>query len=227
MSERHITETGGFCVPNNQDFYHTPNTTGMDGGSNSRRALAKRQMWATPNTLDSLPPKSPEALHREATVVRPGRSKPSNLRDQVSNMKMWRTPTVGMLNADRAIDPDYAARKVANGQTITLADQVKNPRMWPTPCANSHTGAGSGPNKTGAPNLQTVVAMWPTATATAYKGWSPGHNRAATDDRLDYTVEREAYTAGQQTPPMRLSGTWVEWLMNFPIGFTVARGFKK
>jgi len=69
--------------------------------------------------------------------------------------------------------------------------------------------------------------MWPTATATAYKGWSPGHNRAATDDRLDYTVEREAYTAGQQTPPMRLSGTWVEWLMNFPIGFTVAKGFKK
>jgi hypothetical protein len=104
-------------------------------------------MWATPNTLDSLPPKSPAALHREATVVRPGRSKPSNLRDQVSNMHMW-------------------------------------------------------------------------PTATAYKGWSPGHNRANTDDRPDYSVEREAFTIGQQTPPMRLSPYWVEWLMNFPIGFT-------
>ena len=32
-------------------FFHTPNTTGMDGGSNSRKALKKRQMmWPTPDT---------------------------------------------------------------------------------------------------------------------------------------------------------------------------------
>ena len=37
----------------------------------------------------------------------------------------WRTPTVSMVNADRAKDPQYAARKVAKGQTITLADEVK------------------------------------------------------------------------------------------------------
>ena len=46
----------------------------------------------TPNTMDSLPPKSPEALHREATVTRPGRRQPSNLRDAVSNMQRWPTP---------------------------------------------------------------------------------------------------------------------------------------
>ncbi len=44
-------------------------------------------LWATPNTLDSMPPKSAEALHREATIARPGRSQPANLRDQVSNQK--------------------------------------------------------------------------------------------------------------------------------------------
>ena len=49
--------------------------------------------YATPNTLDSLPPKSPEALEREATIARPGRSKPANLRDQVSNMQNWPTPS--------------------------------------------------------------------------------------------------------------------------------------
>jgi len=39
-------------TPNNLDFFHTPNTTGMDGGSNSRRALKKRmEMWPTP-TVD-------------------------------------------------------------------------------------------------------------------------------------------------------------------------------
>ena len=62
--------------------------------------------------------------------------------------------------------------------------------------------------------------MYPTATATAYKGWSPNHNRAETDDRLDYTIEREAFSHGQQTPPMRLNPDWVEWLMGWPIGHT-------
>jgi DNA (cytosine-5)-methyltransferase 1 len=37
-------------VPNNLDFFHTPNTTGLDGGSNSRKALKKRmEQWPTPD----------------------------------------------------------------------------------------------------------------------------------------------------------------------------------
>ena len=48
--------------------------------------------WATPTTMDKLPPKSEKALTREATIARPGRSKPANLRDQVSNMHKWPTP---------------------------------------------------------------------------------------------------------------------------------------
>ena len=36
-------------IPNNLDFFHTPNTTGMDGGSNSRKALKKKmEQWPTP-----------------------------------------------------------------------------------------------------------------------------------------------------------------------------------
>jgi hypothetical protein len=52
--------------------------------------------WATPTTMDSLPPKSAEALHREATVARPGRSRPANLRDQVSSHHIWPTPVASM-----------------------------------------------------------------------------------------------------------------------------------
>jgi hypothetical protein len=48
--------------------------------------------WATPTTMDKLPPKSEQSLLREATVTRLGRSKPANLRDQVSNMVNWPTP---------------------------------------------------------------------------------------------------------------------------------------
>jgi DNA (cytosine-5)-methyltransferase 1 len=43
------TECG--YLPDGQTFFHTPNTTGMDGGSNSRKALKKRQeTWPTPRT---------------------------------------------------------------------------------------------------------------------------------------------------------------------------------
>ena len=60
--------------------------------------------WPTPNTLDSLPPKSPEALLREATVTRPGRRQPANLRDAVSNMKFWPTPTASTNGPGKNLD---------------------------------------------------------------------------------------------------------------------------
>jgi DNA (cytosine-5)-methyltransferase 1 len=45
-------------IPNNLDFFHTPNTTGMDGGSNSRKALKKRmEKWPTPTASDWMSPK--------------------------------------------------------------------------------------------------------------------------------------------------------------------------
>ena len=37
-----IKETEFGLLPNNETFFHTPNTTGLDGGSNSRKALKKR-----------------------------------------------------------------------------------------------------------------------------------------------------------------------------------------
>jgi len=70
---------------------------------------------------------------------------------------LWRTPTVGMLNADRAKDPEYGQRKLAKGQTITLADQVKDSRMWPTPTAHNakETNAPSEHNR----NTPTLAAQ--------------------------------------------------------------------
>jgi hypothetical protein len=50
------------------------------------------EKWATPTTMDKLPPKSETALLKEATVARLGRNKPANLRDQVSNQHKWPTP---------------------------------------------------------------------------------------------------------------------------------------
>jgi len=48
--EQTIRGTGFGLSPNGMDSFHTPNTTGLDGGSNSRKALKKRQEnWPTPD----------------------------------------------------------------------------------------------------------------------------------------------------------------------------------
>jgi len=73
--------------------------------------------WATPTTMDKLPPKSEKALKREAEIARPGRSKPANLRDQVSNMEKWPTPTSH--NAKEMNSPSESTRN-----TPTLAAQA-------------------------------------------------------------------------------------------------------
>jgi DNA (cytosine-5)-methyltransferase 1 len=47
--EQTIKGTGFGLSPNGEDKFHTPNTTGLDGGSNSRKALKKRmENWPTP-----------------------------------------------------------------------------------------------------------------------------------------------------------------------------------
>ena len=85
--EHRISEIGSGLLP-------TPraNKIGGRSGKGFSDTLEERVMYATPNTLDGMPAKSPEALKREMTVARPGRSKPGNLRDQVTNMQNWPTP---------------------------------------------------------------------------------------------------------------------------------------
>lgn len=52
------------------------------------------QLWATPNTMDYLPQRSPEALRRQAQTSRKGRKRPANLREQVcaETVRLWPTP---------------------------------------------------------------------------------------------------------------------------------------
>lgn len=127
---------------------------------------------------------------------------------------MWQTPV-----ADDSVNRQIG--KWNSRGEPKLSAQVMFPAYWPTPtvCGNYNRKGASASSGDG---LATAVAQrtWPTATATAYKGWSPNHNRASSDDRLDYTVERENFQPGQQTPPMRLNPEWVEWLMGWPIGHT-------
>lgn len=93
-------------------------------------------LFATPVVMDSLPPKSEKALLREATIARPGRTKPANLRDQVSNMQNWPTPTV----ADTFIgNLKSTQQKEGSMHSVKLSQAVK---MWPTVCAGQYRDCG-------------------------------------------------------------------------------------
>jgi DNA (cytosine-5)-methyltransferase 1 len=53
--EQTIRGTEFGLSPNGVDSFHTPNTTGLDGGSNSRKALKKKlEKWPTPTVMDSI-----------------------------------------------------------------------------------------------------------------------------------------------------------------------------
>jgi hypothetical protein len=137
-------------------------------------AIGGGDYFATPNTLDSMPPKSHEALMKEAFVTRPGRSKPANLRDQISNMELWPTPR-SCSSLAATLTPKLAAHKY--------------------------------------PNLETIVArtMWPTLTAHNAKegGYPAEHTRN--------TPTLAAKAGGKLNP------TWVEWLMGWPIEWSVLK----
>jgi hypothetical protein len=63
-----VKESG--LEPNNETFFHTPNTTGMDGGSNSRNALKKRLEWPTPTSHNAKETNAPsESLRNEPTLA--------------------------------------------------------------------------------------------------------------------------------------------------------------
>jgi hypothetical protein len=109
-----VKESG--LEPNNETFFHTPNTTGMDGGSNSRKALKKR-MWLTPRVVEV--DETPENFRRRMNSKRPNDRKDGfgSLTMQVKAMEQWPTPTSH--NAKETNAPSEL-----NRNTPTLAAQV-------------------------------------------------------------------------------------------------------
>jgi DNA (cytosine-5)-methyltransferase 1 len=71
--------------PNNETFFHTPNTMGLDGGSNSRKALKKRLQLPTP-----------DASARGPTKNYDPKAKSQSGRTLQSFVAKWPTPTANM-----------------------------------------------------------------------------------------------------------------------------------
>jgi len=136
MSALRTSETESGLKPDNETFFHTPNTTGLDGGSNSRRALKKR-MLPTP-TASMMPCEGTFRIMRkvwlegdmsleEASAIA-GR----DVRKAQGKVLMWTTPTAHMAKETNAPSEH-------NRNTPTLTAQVN----WPTPRTKGMCG-GTG-----------------------------------------------------------------------------------
>ena len=200
MSERRITETGGSGFA----------------------------QWATPNTMDSLPSRSYKAMKRQATNGgRKNRSRPSNLREQIDPLmcqaydearmeanqpKYLPTPQARDYRSGDKPGSPRSIRKLQQGWSMNLNDWV----MFPTP-TTIDAGTGRFNTSVGSSNNRPTLAMmakkdmWPTPTA---------HNAKETNAPSE--TNRNTPTLAAQIGG-KLSPLWVEWLMGFPIGFTVSK----
>lgn len=194
------------------------------------------RLWATPNTMDYLPQRSPEALQRQAETSRKGRTRPANLREQVceDTVRMWPTPRANDAEKRGAVSPEPRnglpgavrlwptpkardAKDTTNLPPSRISDPGKDSlvqrvgRLWPTPTVMDAAGLDRNLRKDATPTrsilLSQKIAMFPTPRANMHTGWSNAPNRQGSAD-LQTTI------GGQLNP------TWVEWLMGFPTGWT-------
>jgi hypothetical protein len=114
MLEQSIRGTESGLLPDNVIAFHTPNTTGLDGGSNSRKALKKR-LFPTPVSIDS-------GSGRFNTSIGSSVQRPTLA--LMARKNLWPTPTT----KDRGTD----APARTGGPSLGVAV-----RMWPTPTAHN------------------------------------------------------------------------------------------
>ncbi len=100
-------------------------------GKDSTGTNHQELRWATPCTMDHLPPKSQETLMRQATTIRKGRKAPSNLREQVDPVAMevykkvkWPTPTAGMEMRELGAKIDHFKRRQSLKKQIGLQGTI-------------------------------------------------------------------------------------------------------
>jgi hypothetical protein len=178
------------------------------------------ESWATPTTMDKLPPKSAEALHKEATQARPGRSKPANLRDQVSNSHMWPAP-------NQRDWKDTGATQ-GNRKSPNLGTMVHQ-RTWPTPQAHKTTESGEIVNADGTPwdglskpHSKTTGRPITTALADAVKFATPQARDFRTGQQSRWDNPERTRNLNDQIGG-QLNPTWVEKLMGWPQKWTEAK----
>ena len=94
---------------------------------------------------------------------------------------------------------------------VRLTDEIGS-GLWPTPTIDGNYNR-KGASATSGDGLATAVQMWPTPTS---RDWKHGSAAQFHKPRTEQLNDRIAFTDGGSLNP-----TWVEWLMGFPLGWTV------
>jgi DNA (cytosine-5)-methyltransferase 1 len=132
--------------PNNETFFHTPNTTGMDGGSNSRKALKKRLDWPTPTASQA---RSEGMILQMRKLVENGMTTTQEAEAMISGsltpkrMTQWPTPNAsrgGSWRSDGQIS--MIAKNVETYEEYLMLTKgsckSKLNKYWPTPLSTEH-----------------------------------------------------------------------------------------
>jgi DNA (cytosine-5)-methyltransferase 1 len=185
------TESG--LSPNGVDSFHTPNTTGLDGGSNSRKALKHRQ--------EKLP--TPTASDYKSQPTSKSWKAKGAINYKLSNPEIqekWPTPLAS----------DWKPRG-PNSKQQGLAEKVKN---WPTPTAHmaKETNAPSEHNRN--TPILTAQVNWPTPRTKGMCGGSGSWDLLNKNTTKEEARQMGAGNGGKLNP------MWVEWLMGWPLGWT-------
>jgi hypothetical protein len=195
--------------------------------------------WATPNTMDHMEQRSPEALQRQFNTTRKGRTAPANLREQI-HPQNWATPQVTDVRTD-VRKPSERSEKANKGGCKNLREEVMQPQNWPTATTRDwkDTNATVPPSRA-TPSKQTLgqrVAhvglqdqanlnttgknqeSWPTPRANKVHPQITEENREHLANRNKANLEEDiAGHCGKATG--KLNPNWVEHLMGLPVGWT-------
>lgn len=156
--------------------------------------------WATPNTMDNLPPRSEEAMKHHLTEGRKGRTASGNLREQVIPYKCYPQPI-----------PHQEA------QSNILGSPQESP--WATPQARDWKGAQGRAYK--GESLDLPAQAWATPIERDYKGATMNIRLGERTDgrmRMDTIPRQVHYHEGYKG---KLNPRWVETLMGLPVGWVM------
>lgn len=230
----HLTresESSSWATPNVCGNHNRKGASKTSGDGLSTQA----KNWATPNTMDTLPPRSYEAAMRQATTSRKGRTDPSNLREQVDETSVqaykdainFPTPRTSDAEGGRIEtvmeDGVFKSKRHKSNQTFgaKLRDAVETheeQKKWATPRARDYKG-GYRPEsmirKDGKSRMDALPQM---------VEYDPS-SRPITDSPIDpESVNKNGKHLESQPNLQRASGKlnpdWVEQLMGLTIGST-------
>ena len=231
------TQVKNWGTPATNDANKTPHCEVNSNQAGLARSVGRAESnWATPNTMDTLPPRSYEAAMRQATTSRKGRKDPSNLREQVDEVAVqaykdainWPTASVagcveGGVAKDVKMTPTGFKATRENGTTYgaKLRDAVilhEEMKKWATPRARDYKG-GYRPEsmirKDGKSRMDALPQMVEYDPSSRLATDSPvdleSHNKTGKHPESRQNLQR---SKGQLNPD------WVEQLMGLPIAST-------